>query len=76
MSRQERAEQLNEMVQTEQGLNEIVATYERLCGDAEAHGEDPGLTHALMIDAILMAEYPPEPPGFLAGSAPASATGK
>ena len=74
MTRQQRAKQLNDMVKTEEGANEIVATFERLCGSAAPDSEQAGLTHALMIDGILDAEFPPEPPGFLAENMPADAT--
>ena len=64
MTRQERAQELNGLVKTEDGLMEILETYQRKC----VPQNDPNPTHALMIDAILDAEFPPRPPGFLSKS--------
>jgi hypothetical protein len=66
MTRQERAEQLNELVKTEKGLSEIVRTYHHECDPPDPGDRDP--PHAIMIDSILNAEFPPQSPGFLAKS--------
>jgi len=63
-TRQERAQELNELVKTEDGLTEILQTYQREC----VPQTDRNPTHALMIDAILDAEVPARPPGFLSRS--------
>ena len=65
MTRQERAAELNELVKTEDGLNEIVELYRQECHD---HSEAPDVTYALMIDQILEAEFPTQPPAHLAES--------
>lgn len=66
--RQERAEQLNQLVKIEEGMDEIVATFERECEPPASEYDKTSLTHALMIDAILEAEFPSRPPGHLAQS--------
>ncbi|MDX1947167.1 MAG: hypothetical protein SFU86_17335 [Pirellulaceae bacterium] len=64
MTRNERAQQLNEMVTTEDGLNQIAEIFQRECGDTGVH--PLGLKYDLMIDQILEAEFPSQPPGHLA----------
>lgn len=64
MSRQDRAAELNELVKTEDGLSEIQAIYRSECPQSEGDGLPP--TPALMIDAILNAEFPTRAPGHLA----------
>jgi len=64
MTRQQRAQELNELVKSEEGLTEIQEIYKREC---ERLGDEDTLPpHSLMIDAILQAEFPSHPPGFLA----------
>ena len=64
MTRQERARELNELIRSEDGLGEIVEIYSRECEHLEADDTLP--PDSLMIDAILNAEFPARPRGFLA----------
>lgn len=65
MTRQERAAELNALITTEAGLNEIVEIYRQECDDA---AQSPDVTYGLMIDQILEAEFPSQPPAHLAES--------
>jgi len=64
MTRQQRAQELNELVKREDGLTEIKDIYKRECERLEEDDTVP--PDSLMIDAILNTEFPPRPPGYLA----------
>ena len=64
MNRQERAQQLNELVKSEQGLSQIAEIYRRECHPRDGDGSNP--PPALMVDGILNCEFPPQSPGYLA----------
>jgi hypothetical protein len=59
MTRNERAAELTQLVQTEQGLEELAQEYRQVCHHEEM--ATPDLTPAMMIDQILEKEYPTTP---------------
>jgi hypothetical protein len=46
------------LLESEDGLEELKRTYYEVCQPPEPEPEAPAITYALMIDAILEAEFP------------------
>lgn len=58
MTRRQRVAQLNELLKSEAGLAELKQIYRDVCQPTEIDPAAPALTDAMLIDAILEAEFP------------------
>ena len=61
MTRNQREEELNQLLKSEQGMNEIVKLYHGECPDSAPGEPDP--PHGMMVRLILDREFPPALPG-------------
>jgi hypothetical protein len=61
MTRQQREEELNRLLKSEDGMNEIVRLYRSECPDGAPGEPDP--PHGMMVRLILDREFPTVLPG-------------